>query len=162
MDDVAKTLEIAATLYGVGAAATVLLQARQIHRRGSSSDVSARFFASYLGGYAMWLLYGLSIQSLPLILVDAFGLVCSAITLGVMLSVRGSLLHPATWSGSADGSLGARQIVPSSGDAASEPEMAPRLRAQQRRGVDRVRERRVSHFDRVRWPRTRRLSGPAT
>ncbi len=99
----AKTLEIAATLYGVGAAATVLLQARQILMRRSSSDVSARFFASYMGGYAMWLLYGLSIQSVPLILVDAFGLLCSGITLAVTLSVRGSLLRPATWGGTGAG-----------------------------------------------------------
>jgi uncharacterized protein with PQ loop repeat len=60
-----------ATLYGVGAAGTALLQARQVLRRGSSCEVSARFFASYAGGYAVWLLYGLSIGSLPLILVDA-------------------------------------------------------------------------------------------
>jgi len=63
-----------ATLYGVGAAGTVLLQARQIARRGSSCDVSARFFATYAGGYAIWLLYGLSIGSLPIILVHAVGL----------------------------------------------------------------------------------------
>lgn len=95
----AETLEIAATLYGVAAASTALLQARQILRSGSSSDVSAGFFAAYLGGYLMWLLYGLSIQSVPLILVDAFGLLCSGVTLAVTLSLRGSLLHPATWMG---------------------------------------------------------------
>jgi hypothetical protein len=39
-----------ATLCGVGAAATALLQARQILRRGSSCEVSARFFATYAGG----------------------------------------------------------------------------------------------------------------
>src|SRR5919106_2218169 len=50
-----------ATLYGVGAAGAALLQARQVLRRGSSCEVSARFFATYAGGYAVWLLYGLSI-----------------------------------------------------------------------------------------------------
>jgi uncharacterized protein with PQ loop repeat len=86
-----------ATLYGVGAAGAVLLQARQIVRRRSSCDVSARFFATYAGGYAVWLLYGLSIGSLPLILVDAAGLVCGLLTLAVTLRMRGSLLRPRTW-----------------------------------------------------------------
>ena len=86
-----------ATAYGIGAAGAVLLQARQIVRRRSSCDVSARFFATYAGGYAVWLLYGLSIGSLPLILVDAAGLICGLLTLAVTLRMRGSLLRPHTW-----------------------------------------------------------------
>src|SRR5688572_23361580 len=86
-----------AMVYGVGAAGAVLLQARQIVRRRSSCDVSARFFATYVGGYAIWLLYGLSIGSLPLILVDAAGLACGLLTLAVTLRMRGSLLRPRTW-----------------------------------------------------------------
>ena len=86
-----------ATLYGVGAAGTALLQARQVIARGSSCDVSARFFATYAGGYGVWLLYGLSIGSVPLILADAAGLLCGGITLAVTLSMRGSLRRPATW-----------------------------------------------------------------
>jgi uncharacterized protein with PQ loop repeat len=86
-----------ATLYGVFAAAAALLQARQIRRRGSSCDVSARFFATYAGGYAIWLAYGLSIGSMPLILVDAAGLVCGLVTLGVTLRMRGALLRPQSW-----------------------------------------------------------------
>lgn len=86
-----------ATLYGVGAAGTALLQARQVVRRGSSCDVSARFFATYAGGYAIWLLYGLSIGSMPLILVDAAGLVCGLVTLAITLRMRGSLLLPRSW-----------------------------------------------------------------
>jgi uncharacterized protein with PQ loop repeat len=86
-----------ASLYGVGAAGTALLQARQVLRRRSSCEVSARFFATYAGGYAVWLLYGLSIGSLPLILVDAAGLLCGLITLAITLSLRGSLLRPSSW-----------------------------------------------------------------
>ena len=92
-----EVLGTLATLYGVGAAGTALLQARQVVRRRSSCEVSARFFATYAGGYAVWLLYGLSIGSLPLILVDAAGLLCGMFTLAVTLSMRGSLLRPATW-----------------------------------------------------------------
>jgi hypothetical protein len=47
--------------------------------------------------YAVWLLYGLSIGSLPLILVDAAGLLCALVTLAITLSLRGSLLRPSSW-----------------------------------------------------------------
>ena len=93
-----QIIGLVATAYGIGAAASAILQAKQILRRGSSCDVSARFFAIYAGGYAVWLLYGLSIGSLPLILVDVAGLVCGGFALGVTLAMRGSLVRPATWS----------------------------------------------------------------
>jgi uncharacterized protein with PQ loop repeat len=92
-----QALGMVATLYGVGAATAALLQARQVIRRGSSCEVSARFFATYAGGYAVWLLYGLSIESTPLILVDAAGLLCGLVTLAITLGMRGSLMRPSTW-----------------------------------------------------------------
>lgn len=99
------TPEVLGTLamcYGLAAAGAALLQARQILKRGSSRDVSARFFAAYAGGYAVWLLYGLSIGSMPLIVVDAVGLLCGAFTLAVTLALRGSLLRPVTWAATGD------------------------------------------------------------
>jgi uncharacterized protein with PQ loop repeat len=92
-----ELLEMIATLYGVGAAAAGLLQVRQMLQRRRSCEVSARFFAAYAGGYAIWLLYGLSIMSVPLIVVDLVGLVCGAATLAVALRLRGSLVRPSTW-----------------------------------------------------------------
>ncbi len=85
------------TAYGVIAALSVLLQARQMLIRGASCEVSGRVFASYAGGHAIWLLYGLSLGSAPLIVVDAIGLLCGGLTLAVALSLRGSLLRPGTW-----------------------------------------------------------------
>jgi hypothetical protein len=46
--------------------------------RSCTSRCAACFFATYAGGYAIWLLYGLSVGSLPLILVDAAGLLCGS------------------------------------------------------------------------------------
>ena len=92
-----QLLEAIATAYGLGAAGAALLQARQIKRRGSSCDVSARFFATYAGGYGIWLIYGLSIESLPLVVVDGVGLVAGLATLAVTLRMRGSLMRPRTW-----------------------------------------------------------------
>ena len=87
----------AATVYGVLGALKTLLQTRQMLARRTSREVSALFFASYTGGYAIWLAYGLSTGSLPLIVVDSAGLLCGGLTLAVALSLRGSLVRPATW-----------------------------------------------------------------
>src|SRR4028118_1985908 len=89
--DTIQVLGAAATLYGLGGALSVLLQARRMHVRGTSGDVSVRFFAVYVGGFAVWLLYGLGIGDVPVILVHAVGLVCGTITLVVALRLR----HPA-------------------------------------------------------------------
>ena len=92
-----QLLSTVATVYGVLGALKTLLQTRQMLARRSSREVSARFLASYAGGYAIWLTYGLSTSSLPLIVVDAVGLLCGSLTLAVALSLRGSLIRPATW-----------------------------------------------------------------
>ncbi len=92
-----QMIGIAATLYGFGASLAILLQARQLLRRGSSCDVSARFFGTYVGGYAIWLVYGMTIGSLPIIIVHAVGLAAGLLTLAVALALRGSLWRPATW-----------------------------------------------------------------
>jgi MtN3 and saliva related transmembrane protein len=94
---ITQVLGTAAIAYGVLAALSVLLQARQMLARRASCEVSARFFALYTGGYAIWLLYGLSVSNAPLIVVDIVGLLCAGVTLAVALSFRGSLIHPTTW-----------------------------------------------------------------
>jgi uncharacterized protein with PQ loop repeat len=83
-----QLLGTVATAYGVLGALKALLQTRQMLARHSSRDVSAGFLASYVGGYAIWLAYGLSIGSLPLIVVDTVGLVCGGLTLAVALFLR--------------------------------------------------------------------------
>jgi hypothetical protein len=88
----------AAMVYGVGGALSVLLQARQMLARGASCDVSARFLGVYVGGYAIWLMYGFSLGNLPIISVHALGLVCGVVTLAIALRLRGSLLSPVSWS----------------------------------------------------------------
>jgi uncharacterized protein with PQ loop repeat len=86
--EMTQVLGAAATVYGLGGALSVLLQARQMYVRGRSCDVSARFLTVYVGGFAIWLLYGLGIESFPIILVHAVGLVCGTITLSVLLWLR--------------------------------------------------------------------------
>jgi uncharacterized protein with PQ loop repeat len=83
-----QVLGTAATVYGLGGALSVLLQARQMYVRGRSCDVSARFLTVYVGGFAIWLLYSLGIGSVPIIVVHAAGLVCGTVTLTVLLWLR--------------------------------------------------------------------------
>jgi len=90
-------LELLVTAYGTGAAAAGLLQVRRLLESRRSCEVSILFFAIYAGGYASWLAYGVSIDSLPLVIVDAIGVVCATLTLAIALSLRGSLLNPFRW-----------------------------------------------------------------
>src|SRR6476646_6132699 len=90
-------LVLLVTAYGVSAAAAGLLQARRLLEGRRSCEVSALFFAVYAGGYGIWLVYGVSIGSSPLVIVDGIGVVCATSTLAITLSLRGSLLNPATW-----------------------------------------------------------------
>ena len=94
---IVQLLGMTATAYGVLAALSVLLQTRQMLARRASCEVSGRFFALYAGGYAIWLLYGLSVGNVPLTIVDGVGVLCGGLTLAVTLSLRGSLFHPTTW-----------------------------------------------------------------
>ena len=101
MSATSQFLGTAATAYGVIAPLSALLQARQMLARRSSREISVRFFASYAGGYAIWLLYGLSAGSTPLIVVDAVGVLCAGLTLAVALALRGSLVRLVGWTGRA-------------------------------------------------------------
>ena len=91
-----QLLGAVATLYGLGGALSVLLQARRMHVRGTSGDVSVRFFAVYVGGFAVWLLHGLGIGDVPVIVVHAVGLLCGTVTLAVALRLRGPAAVAAT------------------------------------------------------------------
>jgi uncharacterized protein with PQ loop repeat len=83
-----EIIGLVATVYGVGGSLSILLQARQILARRASGDVSLRFLTLYVGGYAVWLLYGFSLASLPMIVVHSLGLACGAATLGVAMRFR--------------------------------------------------------------------------
>jgi uncharacterized protein with PQ loop repeat len=105
-------LTLLATAYGVGAAGAGLFQTRQLLQSRRSCEVSARFFAVYAGGYAVWLVYGVSIGSLPLIVVDGIGVVCASATLAIALSLRGSLLDPSTWNSCPSRTAASRRAAP--------------------------------------------------
>ena len=84
----ASILGTIVTVYGLVAGASSLLQARRMVRRGTSEDVSLSFLGMYVAGYALWLVYGLSVGSLPLIIVDVAGVLSGTCTLALALSLR--------------------------------------------------------------------------
>ena len=108
-----RLLGAIATVYGLGGALSVLLQARRMRARGTSGDVSVRFFAVYVGGFAVWLLYGIGIGDLPVIVVHAVGLVCGAVTLAVALRLRGHGAAPEGARPAGEDGAGARPGQPS-------------------------------------------------
>jgi hypothetical protein len=121
----AHVLSATAMSYGVATALSGLLQLRAMLARRASCGVSARFFAAYAGGHAIWLLDGLGAGSPPLIVVDAVGLLCGGLTLGVALALRGSPLHPSSWT---------------SCPATQQPHEGPGLRASGCHSHDRLRQ----------------------
>ena len=123
-------LGAAATVYGVLGALKTLLQARQMVARRSSREVSAGFLASYAGGYAIWLAYGLAAGSIPLIVADTVGLLCGGLTLAVALSLRGhgwaSQWRRRAAVSSADRSSGKNRRAPSISTTSVAPGMVSR------------------------------------
>jgi len=95
LPDTTQLLATLATAYGIVGALSVLLQARQMRARGSSGDMSLRFLTTYVGGYAIWLLYGLSMESVPIVAVNGVGLVTGAVALSVALGLRCARPSPA-------------------------------------------------------------------
>src|SRR5260221_5896935 len=85
-----QLLAAIAAVYGVLAALITLLQTRQMLARRSSCDVSARFLASYAGGYGIWLAYRLSTRSIPPIRVGTLRPLFARLTLALAPSPRRS------------------------------------------------------------------------
>jgi MtN3 and saliva related transmembrane protein len=88
-------LGTAGTVIGVVAAMSLLLQARRLSRIGNACEVSIPVRLLALGGYAIWLAYGVAIGDVPLILVDLAGVAGAALVLRVSLVLRRRRACPA-------------------------------------------------------------------
>lgn len=77
-----------ATAYGLVAAASALLQVRRMATRGTAGDVSLTFLSLYVNGHLIWLAYGMTIASVPLVIVEGAGLLFGAWALGLALHLR--------------------------------------------------------------------------
>ena len=95
LSSLAPALAALATAYGLVAAASALLQVRRMAERRTSEDVSLSFLSLYVNGHLVWLVYGMSIASFPLIVVEAVGLVFGGWALGLALHLRRAGRRPA-------------------------------------------------------------------
>jgi len=90
-------LALIATAYGLVGAASSLLEAARLVRTDSADEISLGFLGMLLGGYLVWLGYGISAGDDPLIITDAVGLVAGTITLSIAVQLQ--LRHGASPSG---------------------------------------------------------------
>ena len=63
-------------------------QVWKIYRTKSGKDISARMFSLFSAGIVLWLIYGVLLQSTPLILSNAVTLVLSLTIIGLKLRYR--------------------------------------------------------------------------
>ncbi len=63
-------------------------QVWKIYRTKSGKDISARMFSLFSAGIVLWLVYGILLQSVPLILSNAVTLVLSMTIVGLKLRYR--------------------------------------------------------------------------
>ena len=76
------------TAFGLVGATSLVLQARRLRRLGTACEISIPIRLISVTGYAIWLAYGLAIQDLPLILVDAAGLAGAVGVLRITVRLR--------------------------------------------------------------------------
>ena len=76
-----SALATLALVTGLLCALAPLAQAARIARTGSAHDVSLIWLALYAAGSAVWISYGVAIDSLPLIISQSAALVCVAVAL---------------------------------------------------------------------------------
>jgi uncharacterized protein with PQ loop repeat len=81
-------LALIATAYGLLGASSSLLEAARLVGSGSADEISLGFLGVPVGGYLVWLLYGISAGEAPLIITDAMGLTCGSITLSIAVRLR--------------------------------------------------------------------------
>jgi hypothetical protein len=81
-------LATAGTAVGLTAAVSLLLQARRLRAVGTACETSIPVRLLTLGGYAVWLAYGVAIGDIPLIVVDLAGVAGAAFVLRTTLVLR--------------------------------------------------------------------------
>lgn len=82
-------LAVVAACLGVGMGASPLFQARRVHRRRRSDDVSVPFLLVLWTGGAAWLSYGIALGNAALIVANGVGLLASTTAIAVVLRSRG-------------------------------------------------------------------------
>ncbi|UCG95825.1 MAG: hypothetical protein JSV92_02130 [archaeon] len=83
-----EILAIAATVFGIIMSLSYFPQTYKIIKRKSSSDISLLSFLILLIGLLVWLMYGLSINNMPLIIANAIGIIANISVITVYFKYR--------------------------------------------------------------------------
>jgi MtN3 and saliva related transmembrane protein len=83
-------LATAASTYGVLMGLSPVLQIRRMLREKSSRDVSIGYFLVLLGGFALWVGYGIAARNTVLVVPNAVALLVGMVLVAVALRLR----HP--------------------------------------------------------------------
>lgn len=81
-------IELLTGTYGIGMSLAPLLQARRMRQRGSSQDVSMPYLAILLGGFVLYLAYGLSISNRVLVVTNVVSAIVTSTTLFIAWRLR--------------------------------------------------------------------------
>jgi uncharacterized protein with PQ loop repeat len=81
-------LGFAAAFWGIVMAISPALQIRRMLQHRSSREVSVAYFWVHLGGCALWVAYGISIENWYLIVPNAVAFTVCTTTIAVALSYR--------------------------------------------------------------------------
>ena len=74
-------LALIAAVYGVVGAFSPSLQIAKMRRAGSSESLSRGYIGISVGGYLVWLMYGLAMHNVPLIICDSIGIMMQTLVL---------------------------------------------------------------------------------
>ena len=80
------SIEGVATTYGVLMSLAPLLQAKKMHRRRSSGDVSIPYLAVLVIGFSLYLAYGISISNRLLVVTNTVSIAATVVTLAVAIA----------------------------------------------------------------------------
>ncbi len=75
LENLAGSLSILATILGTVMSLAYFAQVYKIYRRKSVADISPVMYAVFLPGTLVWLLYGISINSTPLMAANVVGVI---------------------------------------------------------------------------------------
>ncbi len=88
LEDLTGLFAILATVLGTAMSLAYFAQVYKIYRRKSVADISPVMYAVFLPGTLVWLLYGISINSTPLMAANVVGVIGVGGVLGGYLHYR--------------------------------------------------------------------------
>ena len=85
---IVDVLGVAATMAGIVMAVSPALQIRRMLERRSSADVSLEYLGVLMGGWIIWIAYGIALGNFALIVANGVAMVVGVATIAVAWRLR--------------------------------------------------------------------------